>query len=392
MIELYDLSKKSYTDLRKSMTEAIPHYTRRWNDFNYSDPGITIIELLSFVADTLLYRTNRIPDESYLNFLRLVAGATRDEIGKRLDDLLDKENQIIYKVYNTDNGTGSDTSTDYVLYIDQAFIEFLNYLKKIEEGNKKTVLEMQRILISFWEQPFRAFTEKDFNTIAIGMTSGIKEIKSTTDPEYATLPLDAQIVRTWMDCIEDQIDLVIILGQQFIFTINEDNVLTTETVYVRDTTNDERFTDQYSEVIKAFNTYIAPRLIIGTILSVVPPTFTSVYMEVAVKNSPFAIVSELTPEIKQSIVDFLDPITGGADHTGWPYNQPLVPQDIKNLLRQINGVESVTDVFINETMKLNQRSTVGLNTYLGVLPIMENSGAYFVGLPKLEQLIITIES
>jgi len=63
-------------DLRfqKIVDEArrrIIHYCPEWTDYNLSDPGITLIELFAYIAETLGYRLNRVPEKNYIRFLEL---------------------------------------------------------------------------------------------------------------------------------------------------------------------------------------------------------------------------------------------------------------------------------------------------------------------------------
>jgi hypothetical protein len=43
-----------------------------WTDFNPSDPGMMLVELMAWMTETVLYRLNRVPDLNYVKFLELV--------------------------------------------------------------------------------------------------------------------------------------------------------------------------------------------------------------------------------------------------------------------------------------------------------------------------------
>jgi predicted phage baseplate assembly protein len=43
-----------------------------WTDHNVSDPGVTLIEAVAYMADQIVYRLNRVPDKNYLAFLDLI--------------------------------------------------------------------------------------------------------------------------------------------------------------------------------------------------------------------------------------------------------------------------------------------------------------------------------
>ncbi len=46
--------------------------SRKWTDHNITDPGITLIELLAWLAEMILYRQNIITERSSINFLKLI--------------------------------------------------------------------------------------------------------------------------------------------------------------------------------------------------------------------------------------------------------------------------------------------------------------------------------
>jgi predicted phage baseplate assembly protein len=59
-------------DAKRYVQERCPE----WTDHNVSDPGVTLIETVAYMADQLVYRLNRVPDKNYLAFLNLL-GVTR---------------------------------------------------------------------------------------------------------------------------------------------------------------------------------------------------------------------------------------------------------------------------------------------------------------------------
>jgi hypothetical protein len=66
------LDDRSYQQLRDELVRRIPVYAPEWTDVNPSDPGITLIELFSFLGENLLFRFNQIPETTKLQFLRLL--------------------------------------------------------------------------------------------------------------------------------------------------------------------------------------------------------------------------------------------------------------------------------------------------------------------------------
>ena len=69
---LPNLDDRSWADLVAEGTSLIPVYGPEWTDQNYSDPGITLVELLAFIAEMDIYQLNQVSDRERLKFLALV--------------------------------------------------------------------------------------------------------------------------------------------------------------------------------------------------------------------------------------------------------------------------------------------------------------------------------
>lgn len=147
-IQLPNLDNKTFDDLMKEMITSIPKHTKEWTNFNPSDPGITILELLAWISETLIYRTNRIPEESYMNFLRLIAGIT----------LYDNTDTFHKRIINS--------------------------LDDLEKGIvKKDIQSMKAEAQNFLNSKYRAVTKEDFREVTIEADLRIKRAEVFTQPE-----------------------------------------------------------------------------------------------------------------------------------------------------------------------------------------------------------------
>src|SRR5450432_2520026 len=77
------LDDRSYQQLRDELVRRIPVYTPEWTDHNASDPGITLLELFSFLGENLLFRFNQIPETTKLAFLKLLQIPLRPAVPAR---------------------------------------------------------------------------------------------------------------------------------------------------------------------------------------------------------------------------------------------------------------------------------------------------------------------
>ena len=73
-LRLPDLDDLRWEDLVEEGRSLIPATAPEWTNHNVSDPGITLIELLAYISERLMYQLNRVPDEHTLRFLKLVQG------------------------------------------------------------------------------------------------------------------------------------------------------------------------------------------------------------------------------------------------------------------------------------------------------------------------------
>ncbi|MGA2275973.1 MAG: baseplate J/gp47 family protein [Terracidiphilus sp.] len=66
------LDDRSYDDLIQEMLANIPAHTPEWTNPQPGDPGRTLLELFAWLADTILYRANLIPERQRIAFLKLL--------------------------------------------------------------------------------------------------------------------------------------------------------------------------------------------------------------------------------------------------------------------------------------------------------------------------------
>ena len=74
-VPLPNLDDRRWTDLVDEARSLIPVYAPGWTDFNESDPGITLMEVLAWIAESDIYRVNRISDAHKLAFFSLIGVA-----------------------------------------------------------------------------------------------------------------------------------------------------------------------------------------------------------------------------------------------------------------------------------------------------------------------------
>ena len=71
------LDDRDFETLYRQARARIPNYLPEWTDLNESDPGVALLQLQTWLAETILYRLNRLPELNYLKFLKLIGVAQR---------------------------------------------------------------------------------------------------------------------------------------------------------------------------------------------------------------------------------------------------------------------------------------------------------------------------
>ncbi len=71
-LPLGTLDTRTFDDLLEEARALLPRGAPSWTDHNYHDPGITLIELFAWLAESAFYRLDRTPDANIRAFLRIV--------------------------------------------------------------------------------------------------------------------------------------------------------------------------------------------------------------------------------------------------------------------------------------------------------------------------------
>ena len=71
-LPLPQLDNRTFDQLMEEARKSIPRYAPAWTDHNVSDPGITFIELFAWLTEIQGYYLDRIRDDNYLKFLKLL--------------------------------------------------------------------------------------------------------------------------------------------------------------------------------------------------------------------------------------------------------------------------------------------------------------------------------
>lgn len=83
-LNIPDLDSKNFDTILQEALARLPSLAPEWTDYNQSDPGITVIELLSWLADIDYYRLNRVTDTHRRAFLKIAGIECGENVSSRV--------------------------------------------------------------------------------------------------------------------------------------------------------------------------------------------------------------------------------------------------------------------------------------------------------------------
>lgn len=88
-IPLPNLDDRTYAELVAEAQNLLPSLAPAWTNYNAADPGIVLVELLAWLTEMELFRTNEIPPETYQAFLHLLGDSRTPALrGAVLDEAI----------------------------------------------------------------------------------------------------------------------------------------------------------------------------------------------------------------------------------------------------------------------------------------------------------------
>lgn len=87
--------------------------------------------------------------------------------------------------------------------------------------------------------------------------------------------------------------------------------------------------------------------LITTDLRVIRPLYVKVSVDAEVTVRPKSAPAEVRKRIEQALADFLDPLRGGVQKTGWPFGRSVYRSELANLIEWVDGVECVVQLTLH---------------------------------------------
>lgn len=96
--------------------------------------------------------------------------------------------------------------------------------------------------------------------------------------------------------------------------------------------------------------YLDERRLLGVQVQLAEPAYVGVSVQLQVGLEPIYHHAQsqqaILSQIRRSLYQFLNPITGGVEGKGWPFGRPLYPSDIVALLQKIVGIRFIGPILL----------------------------------------------
>ena len=308
-----NLDDRTFADLVAEALALIPGVAPEWTNHNPSDPGITIVELLAFLTESLIYRINRISDAQKIAFLRLLNGAP--------------------------GGVAWAPAPGVAL----------------EDQIRTTVLALRRI--------DRAVTEADFEQLALAADPRVARARCVArrnldapppgSPPLSSPPGSPPASMAASPPASPPASMAASPPASPPASMaasppasppsgpgpNDPDAVSVSVVVVPDRTVTDP--NQLNAVLDNVRRYLDERRLVATRLHVVGPRYVAIGVNLTVQLVDDALPSALGARILAALERFFDPLQGGPDGRGWPFGRHIFVSEVYRVVETVQGVDFV---------------------------------------------------
>jgi predicted phage baseplate assembly protein len=98
------------------------------------------------------------------------------------------------------------------------------------------------------------------------------------------------------------------------------------------------------QMISSLKAYLDERRLLTTRLDVRPPSYQWVTVKVKLRANPGTDAEKVQSEVFRRLYRFINPLTGGTDGTGWPFDRDLYVSDVYQCLQGTPDVQFIRAV------------------------------------------------
>jgi predicted phage baseplate assembly protein len=117
------------------------------------------------------------------------------------------------------------------------------------------------------------------------------------------------------------------------------------------------------DLIDNVTAMLEPRRVVGTQVELSTPYFQGVSVAAVIRSDPGRNVAVVRQAAEIAVASWLDPLDGGPQGTGWPFERDLTGAAVAHLLEGLDGVAAVEEVQLYEyDLRRGERIGIGRET------------------------------
>jgi hypothetical protein len=375
-LPLTNLDDRSYADLVAEAKSLIPGLAPAWTDQNPTDPGIALIELLAWLTEMAIYRVNQVPDANERTFLKLLnppgwqptAGDLAGDIRRTILAL-----RAPYRAVTCD---------DYVYLATRVWPDVRDEYTKLAGAGDQAATTIARARCLPRYNIERADLGSAPGNISLVVVPAAIDARAALalgngQPSQQIFPVPAggpgtlQAQAQWTDPqriltlgvraagqTEEQASRTGPSPLSIAYDITPDQLKAAPTWQVTVTSPDG--TPVAGAVSLSYRPLLSPELKAGLwqflydrrLLTahhhVAGPGYLTVNVAGTLYLSDTAARATAASQAEQALRAFFDALTGGPDHSGWPFGRPVYLSEVYALLERVDGVDHA-DVALDTT-------------------------------------------
>jgi len=96
--------------------------------------------------------------------------------------------------------------------------------------------------------------------------------------------------------------------------------------------------------LQRISSYLDARRCVGATVLVEPPFYQGVTVVAQLRAQPRTAAATLHERALRALYDYLNPVDGGPDGSGWPFGRPIQSGEVYAVLQRVGGLDLVEDV------------------------------------------------
>jgi hypothetical protein len=380
-IPIPNLDDHTFDQLMAEAEALIPKYCPAWTDHNYSDPGITFLELFAFLCENAIYQINRVPERSLEHFAGLV-GIMRqpdepiETVFRRVREALEVrertitqeefEQQILAKSWNGQPkivrakasfapvaALTSDEITDVDL--------LANRLLKDPDPPPDSVSNSLRN--SFSSATMDLLREDDrskatLQTVKSALARELNGVITSSEPTSQMWSVSEKILKLFGQQSSGQARirlLRLLLEEAYEGAIAKSaGVFPSEPwlklIILPESVGgvDDSAPTPSPDLRQATFDFLRNRALITTRLRVLSPDYCRVQFQATVVRGALSRLDRETVgrAVTQAVREFIHPTRGGDDGRGWPFGRSIFRSDLYKTIEGVPGVDHVDELLL----------------------------------------------